>query len=339
MPAPALVPSVQMNAVAATAVEDLIAATGESRRTLWMRYLRTRQEDCRGATKRSAKAGALEKMPPERSAKVSGNINYYFEMWLRCGCSWGAVVATEKRHCETRRDNEVDYEWMYGFRLKDFVHEHIDKVWMEAMKDDPTFCKPDTFLPDDADAAVYKILKWHLERFKSTDMRSQSVELTANVAETGAAGKQEAADFMQDAGALSSFEGAAPEKAAKSPEVLAAEAAQRQKLKEERELERNKPASKCRRWLANLPKDVMLIKKALTDIQADTHLPQAKRESLHSEFTAHLETLTRIRTTLEDALAQDDIKLPDLATAAAEVISMRQSYQSMKAQMKVYSTA
>ena len=41
---------------------------------------------------------------------------------------------------------------------------------------------------------------------------------------------------------------------------------------------KNKPASKCRRWLANLPKDVMLIKKALTDIQADTHLPQAKRE-------------------------------------------------------------
>ena len=109
MPAPALVPSVQMNVVAATAVEDLIAATGESRRTLWMRYLRTRQEDCRGATKRSAKAGALEKMPPEMSAKVSGNINYYFEMWLRCGCSWGAVVATEKRHCETRRDEDVDY--------------------------------------------------------------------------------------------------------------------------------------------------------------------------------------------------------------------------------------
>jgi hypothetical protein len=83
----------------------------------------------------------------------------------------------------------------------------------------------------------------------------------------------------------------------------------------------------------------MLIKKALTDIQADTHLPQAKRESLHSEFTAHLETLTLIRARLEDAMAQDDIKLPDLATAAAEVISMRQSYQSMKAQMKVYSTA
>ena len=121
--------------------------------------------------------------------------------------------------------------------------------------------------------------------------------------------------------------------------VLAAEAAQRQKLKEERELERNKPASKCRRWLANLPKDVMLIKTALTDIQADTHLPQAKRESVHSEFTAHLETFTRIRTTLEDALAQGDIKSPDLATVAAEVISMRQSYQSMKAQLKVYSTA
>ena len=83
----------------------------------------------------------------------------------------------------------------------------------------------------------------------------------------------------------------------------------------------------------------MLIKKALTDIQAGTNLPQAKREPLHSEFTAHLETLTLIRARLEDALAQDDIKLPDLATAAAEVISMRQSYQSMKAQMKVYSTA
>ena len=42
---------------------------------------------------------------------------------------------------------------------------------------------------------------------------------------------------------------------------------------------------------------------------------------------------------LEDALAQDDIKLSDLAIAAAEVIGMRQSYQSMKAQTKVYSTA
>ena len=59
---------------------------------------------------------------------------------------------------------------------------------------------------------------------------------------------------------------------------------------------------------------------------------------MHSEFTAHLETFTRIRTALEDALAQDDIKLPDLATASAEVISMRQSYQSMKAHMTVYST-
>ena len=83
----------------------------------------------------------------------------------------------------------------------------------------------------------------------------------------------------------------------------------------------------------------MLIKKALTDIQADTHLPQAKRESVHSEFTAHLETFTRIRTTLEDALAQDDIELPDLATASPQVISMWQSYQSMKTQVKVHSTA
>jgi len=82
----------------------------------------------------------------------------------------------------------------------------------------------------------------------------------------------------------------------------------------------------------------MLIKKALTDIQADTHLPQANQESLHSEFAAHLETLTLMRARLEDALAQDNIKLPDLATAAAEVISMRPTYQSMKAQMKVYST-
>ena len=173
----------------------------------------------------------------------------------------------------------------------------------------------------------------------STDLRSESVELTANVAETGGVGKQAAAvDFMQDVGALSSFEGAAPEKAAKNPEVLAAEEAQRQKLNDERELERNKPTSRCRRWLAHLPKDVMLIKKALTDIQADTHLPQAKRESLHSEFTAHLETLTLIRARLEDALAQDDINLPDLATAAAEVINMQQSYQSMNAQMQVYST-
>ena len=120
---------------------------------------------------------------------------------------------------------------------------------------------------------------------------------------------------------------------------MAAEEAQRQKLNEERELERNKPASKCRRWLANLPKDVMLIKTALPDIQADTRLPQAKRESLRSEFTARLETFTRIRTTSEDALAQDDIKLPELATAAAEVFSMRQLYQSIKAQMTFYSTA
>ena len=186
---------------------------------------------------------------------------------------------------------------------------------------------------------MYKILKRHSERFKSTDMRSQSVELTANVAESGGAGKQAATDFMQDAGALSNFEGAAPTKTAKNPEVLALEEAQRQKLKEERELDRNKPTSKCRRWLANLPKDVMLIKKALADIQADTHLPQAKRESLHSEFAAPLETLTLIRAMLEDALAQDDIKFPDTATAAAEVSSMLQSYQSMKARTKVDSTA
>ena len=166
---------------------------------------------------------------------------------------------------------------MYSFQLKDFVPEDIAKGWTEAMKDDPTLCKPDKFLPDNADAAMYNFLKRHLERFKSTDMRSQSVKLTANVAESGGAGKQAATDFMQDAGALSSFEGAAPTKTNNNPEVLAAEEAQRQKLKEERELERNKPASKCRRWLASLPKDVMLIKKALTDIQADTHLRQAQQ--------------------------------------------------------------
>ena len=78
----------------------MVAASGESRRTLWMRYLRTRQEDGRGETKRAPKAGALEKMPPEMSAKVSGNMNFYFELWLKCGCSWGAVVAPEKRLSE-----------------------------------------------------------------------------------------------------------------------------------------------------------------------------------------------------------------------------------------------
>ena len=129
LPAPALVPSVKTKAVAATTVEDLIAASGASRRTLWMRYLRTRQEDCRGATKRSPKAGAMEKMPPSMYAKVSGNMNYYFELWLQCGCSWGAVVATEKRHCETRHDQDVDFEWLYGFQLKDFVPEDIAKGW------------------------------------------------------------------------------------------------------------------------------------------------------------------------------------------------------------------
>ena len=51
------------------------------------------------------------------------------------------------------------------------------------------------------------------------------MELTANAVETGGAGKQAATDFMQDAGTLSSFEGAAPTKTAKNPEVLAAEEA------------------------------------------------------------------------------------------------------------------
>jgi hypothetical protein len=110
-------------------------------------------------------------------------------------------------------------------RIKEFVPEDIAKGRVEAMKDDPTLCKPDELLLDNADAAMYDILRRHLERFKSTDMRSQSVELTANVAESGGVGKQAATDFIQDAGALSSFEGAAPTKTAKNPEVLAAEEA------------------------------------------------------------------------------------------------------------------
>jgi len=80
-------------------------------------------------------------------------------------------VATGKWHCETRHDEDVDYEWLYGFQLKDFVPEDIVKGWMEAMKDHPTLCKPDKFLPDNVAAEMYNILKRHLERFKSTDMR------------------------------------------------------------------------------------------------------------------------------------------------------------------------
>ena len=334
-PPVAVVPSAKTKAIALTAGEDLCAASGETRRALWMRYLRTRQQDGRGETKRAPKAGAYEKMPREMSAKVSGNMNFYFELWLKCGCSWGAVVAHEKRQSEVVHDEDVGYEWLYGFQLKETVPKEIAEGWMGAMKCVPELYKPDPFMPDNEDAAMYKILRRHLEGFKKTDKRSQSVELTANVADSGDIGKKAAAELMSEGGALQSIQGV-DTTPTKTPEELAAEEAERQKVKEEREAERSKPETKCRRWLANLPKDVELIKKALADIEADKTLPQEKSTALQQEFKTHLSTLTQLRTTLEDALAKKSINMPDLKTAAAEVISMRQSYKSMKEQMKIY---
>ena len=71
-------------------------------------------------------------------------------------------MATQTQTSEADRQEEVDFEWMYVFQLKQFMPEAIAKGWMAAMQPYPELCKPDRFLPDNAEAAMYNIVKQHL---------------------------------------------------------------------------------------------------------------------------------------------------------------------------------
>ena len=55
---------------------------------------------------------------------------------------------------------------------------------MAAMKDNPEVFSADTWLPENADAARYKILKKHVASYRNKDTSTQRVSLTADPAQT-----------------------------------------------------------------------------------------------------------------------------------------------------------
>ena len=205
---------------------------------------------------------------------------------------------------------------------------------MAAMKDNPEVFSADTWLPENADAARYKILKKHVASYRHTDTSTQRVSLTADPAQTGSAGQQAAVNFMQSNGPLQ-IEGDI-EEPQKSPEQLAAEAEERERVKEEKRNKANAPMNKASKFLKNPPADIATVKKTLNEIIDDPHLPSAKKQKLQGDFESYRDSLTALRAQLEESVAAKSVSPAEIAGAQADVLAVRKAFQLFTAQRKIY---
>ena len=350
-----VIPSVTAQAAAGTAAADVLAAgnivplpridgndvTPENRRQLWMKYLRTRQDDARGSgKKRAPKAGAPEKLPNDMATKVNNNLNYYFELWVQCGCSWGQVRIHEERCTEEQHTEDTEYDWTYGFDLKKHLPEEIAIGWMKAMKasGDPTVYRPDPYLKENDDAAMYKILRKHVEQFKRSDARKKAVSLTTSTDDMSTEGKLAAAQFAAGNGPLQ-IDAGKNLKMEKSCEQLAAEEEERQRVKQEKKRRLEEPLHKASKFLKHLPGDIETVKKALKTIGEETHLPASKKGSLVAEFEGYHEQLTKMRANLENEVAAGNVSAESIMAATADVTVMRKAFQALAALQKIYGSA
>ena len=72
------------------------------------------------------------------TSKVNDNLNHYFELWLKCNCSWGQVMIHEERTNNRSTSEEQYYEWMYGFDVNSEFPKRAAEGWIAAMKNGET---------------------------------------------------------------------------------------------------------------------------------------------------------------------------------------------------------
>ena len=280
----------------AVGVGDAAAAhdIADERKRLWMKYLRTRQPDSRSksGSPRTPKAGTPEKLPEALRAKVDANLAGYFDIWVKNGCSWGQVMAYEETQVQNSTNNEGLYEWLYGFQVRKTYPADVAEGWIASYKDDPERYQPDACMPENDDAAMFKILTKQTEAMRNTTTNLSKTTLQANVADMGEAGIAKAASFM-NSGSGSSTDGlpSCPVPVAKTPEQIAAEEAEKQRKIEERKAVAKDPIVRCKRWLNGLPKDIQTVKDTLKEIEKEEKVPELDKEPSRLELTDHLSKL------------------------------------------------
>ena len=335
-PDTSVMPSAVAQRAVTVATSDFAIANlpTEERRRLWMKYLRSRGNTKQG---RGVRAGAPEKLPASMADKVNNNLNHYFELWLKCECSWGQVMVHEEQIKIQTTSEERDHEWMYGFDVKKNFPPEIAHGWMTALQTDPTRYQADPLLPDSEDAAMYKILKsWKQKKSKEAS-RMQKVTLSANAAETSQEGQATAVALMQDKDIEDGeYDDGYETGHKRSAEELAHEEMERQKAKRQKDLEKSDPAKRCTRWLAALPKDIKTCKATILDVNSDTTVPEAEKEKIRSSLNNHLNVLADARNRLEDSEATKSHSVPDLNAATSAVVNMRATIKLWVDLLKVW---
>ena len=278
-------------------------------------------------------------MPASMAARVEQNLTSYFELWVELGCSWGAVEAHEERLQQQTGESDEGYSWMYGFQVKAEFPKSLADGWIRSLKNDPERYIPDEHLPDDDDAAMFKIIRSKTEHFKKKAEVSQRVNTSGNVGAMGSAGIQKMGNIINGSGELNltNTGGHTTETAEiKTPEQLAAEEEEKQRKADERKAAQSDPMNRCKKWLEALPKDITAAKRTLQSIHDNTKVPEEENTDLKNAFEGHIKELGSIRDKLEDALVSNTVPVADLNKASARITKMRQENTTWKEIVRIY---
>ena len=92
------------------------------------------------------------------------------------------MIHDERIHKETSSEDQ-DYDWMYGFHVKKTFPPEIAAGWIAALKNGADKFIPDPLLPDNEDAAMYKIFKkWTMKNRREGETHRRSYLLSAQAA-------------------------------------------------------------------------------------------------------------------------------------------------------------
>ena len=279
----------------------------ETRRKLWMQYLRSRQEGKAGG--RTAKGGSQrsDKLPSELKDRVEANPNAYFELWVKSGRSWGEVVFKERQKTEWSQNSAGEKIWLWTKEVEDKLGKKKLRstcVWLSrARRITESIRDAKQFMRRWATKEKRALEQWHiLELDKTTATHASSGSRERDFTGNAEGMTAEEVNTLSDLSASVAEEGGG--QAQKTPEEIAAEEEEKERKKQEAKAKALLPQNAVTSYLRNLPKDITVAKKASEEVDASANVPAEQKNEYKKVFNSHVTKLKEFRDNMEEIQAK-----------------------------------